>query len=145
MLQMSYRPVPITEVPPGFRLRIVASAGAGFPSPAQDWEDDALSLIDLLRLDRAAAFVFRISGDSMIEAGIRDQDIVVVDRDGKPRNGSLVIAIVDGGFVCRQLCVRDRVGFLEHRNSRLSYPVCMCDETVEIWGVVRAGVRDYKR
>ena len=143
MLSLSNHPVPITAVPPGFRLRIVASAGAGFPSPAQDWEDDALSLVELLRLDRAAAFVFRISGSSMVEAGLHDKDIVVVDRDAKPRNGSLVVAIVDGGFVCRQLCIRSGVGYLEPRNSRMSYPLCICDETVEIWGVVRASVRDH--
>ena len=143
MLPLSNHPVPITAVPPGFRLRIVASAGAGFPSPAQDWEDDALSLVELLRLDRAAAFVFRISGSSMVEAGLHDKDIVVVDRDTKPRNGSLVVAIVDGGFVCRQLCIRSGVGYLEPRNSRMSYPLCICDETVEIWGVVRASVRDH--
>ena len=143
MLPLSNHPVPITAVPPGFRLRIVASAGAGFPSPAQDWEDDALSLIELLRLDRAAAFVFRISGSSMVEAGLYDKDIVVVDRDARARNGSLVVAIVDGGFVCRQLCIRSGVGYLEPRNSRMSYPLCICDETVEIWGVVRASVRDH--
>jgi DNA polymerase V len=145
MLPLSNHPVPITAIPPGFRLRVVASAGAGFPSPAQDWEDDALSLIELLRLDRAAAFVFRISGSSMVEAGLNDHDIVVVDRDAKARNGSIVIAIVEGGFVCRQLVIRSGVGYLEPRNSRMSYPLCICDETVEIWGVVRASVRDYQR
>lgn len=81
----------------------------------------------------------------MIEAGINNRDIVVIDRDAKPRNGSLVIAVVEGGFVCRQLCIRDRVGYLEARNARMKYPLCLCDETVEIWGVVRAGVRDYQR
>ena len=63
------QPVPVAAVPRGTVLRIVGAAGAGFPSPAQDWEDDAISLIELLRLDRAASFVFRISGNSMIEAG----------------------------------------------------------------------------
>lgn len=145
MFPHSNHPVPLTAVPPGFRLRIVASAGAGFPSPAQDWEDDALSLIELLRLDRAAAFVFRVSGSSMVEAGIHDQDILVIDRDVKPRNGSIVVAVVEGGFVCRQLCIRSGVGYLEPRNSQMSYPLCICDETVEIWGVVRAGLRDYQR
>lgn len=145
MLPFSNHPVPITAVPPGFRLRIVASAGAGFPSLAQDWEDDALSLINLLRLDRASAFVFRISGSSMVEAGLNDQDIVVVDRDAKARNGSIVVAIVDGGFVCRQLRIRSGVGYLEPCNSNMDYPLCICDETVDIWGVVRAGVRDYLR
>lgn len=145
MLALSIRPVPVTAIPPGFKLRIVSTAAAGFPSPAQDWEDDALSLIELLRLDRAAAFVFRIAGSSMIEAGINDGDIVVIDRDTKPRNGSIVIAVVEGGFVCRQLSLRSGVAYLEARNSRMTYPVCICDELVEIWGVVRAGVRDYQR
>lgn len=145
MLPLPNHPVPLTAVPAGFRLRVVASAGAGFPSPAQDWEDDALSLIDLLRIDRPAAFVFRISGSSMVEAGINDQDIVVVDRDAKPRNGSIVVAIVEGGFVCRQLCIKSGVPYLEARNSRMSYPITVADEDVEIWGVVRAGVRDYQR
>ncbi|WP_062117167.1 LexA family protein [Aureimonas sp. AU40] len=145
MLHLSNRPHPITAIPPGFRLRVVASAGAGFPSPAQDWEDDALSLIELLRIDRPAAFVFRISGSSMVEAGIEDHDIVVVDRDARQRNGSIVIATVEGGFVCRQLCIKSGVAYLEHRNSRLTYPICICDETVEIFGVVRASVRDHQR
>jgi len=145
MLALSHHPVPLRETPPGFRLRIVASAGAGFPSSAQDYEDDALSLVELLRIDRPAAFVFRISGSSMIEAGIYDHDIVVVDRDAKARNGSIVIATVEGGFVCRQLCIRGGIGTLEARNSRMTYALTICDETVEIFGVVRASVRDHQR
>src|SRR3546814_2330068 len=93
------QPVPLADVPQGTILRIVGAAGAGFPSPAQDWQDDAISLIELLRLDRAASFVFRISGSSMIDAGIHDNDVVVVDRDTRPVEGHIVIAIVDGGFV----------------------------------------------
>ncbi len=83
------QPVPIAEVPTGILLRIVGAAGAGFPSPAQDWQDDAISLIELLRLDLAASFVFRISGSSMIEAGIYDNDVVVVDRDTALHKGIL--------------------------------------------------------
>jgi len=138
------QPVPLADVPQGTILRIVGAAGAGFPSPAQDWQDDAISLIELLRLDRAASFVFRISGSSMIDAGIHDNDVVVVDRDMRPVEGHIVIAIVDGGFVCRQLCRRRGDLLLEARNAQQIYeptPV----EGVEIWGVVRTGVRDYRR
>jgi len=138
------RPIPITEVPEGLKLRIVASAGAGFPSPAQDYECDAISLVELLRLDRAASFVFRISGWSMFDAGIYDKDVVVVDRDTTPSNGHIVIAIVDGGFVCRQLVVRDGAALLEPRNSQMTYPLTPADD-IEIWGVVRASVRDFQR
>lgn len=105
---------------------------------------DNQHLIELLRLDRAASFVFRISGSSMIDAGIHDNDVVVVDRDTRPVEGHIVIAIVDGGFVCRQLCRRRGDLLLEARNAHQIYeptPV----EGVEIWGVVRTGVRDYRR
>jgi DNA polymerase V len=145
MLLPLSQPVPIAEVSPGLRLRIIGAAGAGFPSPAQDWADDAISLVELLRLDRAASFVFRISGSSMFDAGLYDGDVVVVDRDTKPANGHIVIAIVDGGFVVRQLVMRQGRPFLEARNARMVYEPTLADETVEVWGVVRAGVRDYQR
>ena len=137
-------PVPIAEVPPDLRLRIIGAAGAGFPSPAQDWQETAIDLVELLRLDRAASFVFRVSGSSMVDAGLYDNDVVVVDRDAKPSNGRIVIAIVDGGFVVRQLVIRQGVPYLEARNTRMSYPQTIADGDlgIEIWGVVRACVRN---
>lgn len=136
------RPIPLSEVPPDLRFRIIGAAGAGFPSPAQDWEETAINLVELLRLDRAASFVFRVSGNSMVDAGLYDDDVVVVDRDAKPLNGRIVIAVVEGGFVVRQLCYRDGLPMLEARNSRMVYPQTVADESVEVWGVVRASVRN---
>lgn len=139
------QPVPPAALAPGFKLRPIGLAGAGFPSPAQDWEEDAINLAELLRIDRAGSFVFRIDGDSMTDAGISSGDVVVVDRDVMPRNGHIVIAVVAGGFVCRQLVHRAGVPYLEARNRRQSYPEQIADEMTEVWGVVRAGVRDYQR
>ena len=135
-------PLRIADLAPDFDLRSLGAAGAGFPSPAQDWEETAIDLVELLRLDRAASFVFRVSGQSMIDAGLYDSDVVVVDRDAKPTNGRIVIAIVEGGFVIRQLCYRDGVPRLEARNGRMTYPAVVADEGVEVWGVVRASVRN---
>lgn len=143
MLLPIAQPVPLAVLAPGIRLRPIGVAGAGFPSPAQDWEEPAINLADLLRLDRPGSFVFRIDGTSMIDAGISDRDVVVVDRDVTPRSGDIVIAIVAGGFVCRQLVHRQGVPYLEARNSRQNYPEQVADESTEVWGVVRAGVRDY--
>ncbi|CAN5256677.1 translesion error-prone DNA polymerase V autoproteolytic subunit [soil metagenome] len=136
------RPVPLSAIPPTLHLRIVGAAGAGFPSPAQDWEETAINLVELLRLDRAASFVFRVSGSSMIDAGLYDNDVVVVDRDAKPSNGRIVIAIVDGGFVIRQLVMREGVPILEARNARTRQVSVIADDSVEVWGVVRASVRN---
>lgn len=125
--------------------KFIAAAGAGFPSPAQDWEDDAINLHTLLRLDRPASFVFRVSGQSMVEVGIFNDDILVVDRDIDPVNGDIVIAIVDGGFVVRQLVFRQGKPQLEARNSAMAYSPTVADENVEIWGVVRTAVRNFQR
>ena len=139
------QPVPLAAMAPGLLLLPISVAGAGFPSPAQDWQEDAINLSDLLRLDRAGSYVFRIDGNSMIDAGIANGDVVVVDRDVTPRSGHIVIAAIAGGFVCRQLVIRGGVPYLEARNSRQSYPEQVADETIEVWGVVRAGVREYQR
>lgn len=144
MLLPPMQPVPLAMVPEGLIPHIISAAGAGFPSPSQDWQEDAICLIELLRLDRAASFVFRISGNSMIEAGIYDDDVVVVDRDTRPVEGHIVIAIVDGGFVCRQLARRQGGMMLEARNRHLHYEPTSA-EGVEIWGVVRSSVRDFRR
>lgn len=138
------QPVPLAAMAPGFRLKPLGVAGAGFPSPAQDWEEDAINLSELLRLDRPGSFVFRIDGNSMIEAGIGNGDVVVVDRGITPHSGHIVIAVVAGGFVCRQFVVRAGVPYLEARNSRQSYPEQIADDTAEVWGVVRAGVRNFQ-
>lgn len=145
MLLPLAQPVPLARVKPGPRLRIISAAGAGFPSPAQDWADNAIDLAALLRLDRAATFLFRVSGSSMVDAGLADNDVVVVDRDTKPANGHLVIAVAEGGFIVRQLVYRAGVPHLEARNAAMTYPAQVADESVEVWGVVRAGVRDYQR
>ena len=136
------RPVPIAEAPAALRLQVVSAAGAGFPSPAQDWEETAVDLVELLRLDRAASFVFRVSGQSMVDAGIFDDDVVVVDRDATPTSGRIVIAVVDSGFVIRQIVWRDGKPLLEARNARMRYEPVIADENVEVWGVVRACVRN---
>lgn len=136
------RPMPIAALPDDFRLHIVEAAGAGFPSPAQDWEETAIDLVALLRLDRAASYVFRVSGNSMRDAGLYDRDVVVVDRDRDPINGSIVIAIVEGGFVVRQMVIRGSVPHLEARNSTLRCEPVIANEDVELWGVVRASVRN---
>ncbi|MGR6331446.1 LexA family protein [Sphingomonas sp. XXL09] len=96
-----------------------ACGASGRPASAHDWQEDAIDLIELLRLDRAASFVVRVGGSLMVDAGLYDNDVVVVDRDAKPVNGRIVIAIVDRGFVVRQLVIREGMPYLEARNARM--------------------------
>lgn len=122
-------------------LPFLGAAGAGFPSPSQDYEEARIDLVKLLSPDRPSVYVMRVSGWSVRDAGIYDADLVIVDRALKPRNGSFVIAQYEGGFIIRQLCTKSGPPRLEHRNTSISSPPIVLDETVEIWGVVEAIAR----
>lgn len=76
---------------------------AGFPSPAQDYIEKTLSLDDLCIRTPAATYFVRASGSSMERAGIHDGDVLVVDRSLPPGHRKIVIASVEGEFVCKRL------------------------------------------
>lgn len=120
------------------------SVSAGFPSPAQDYIERVLDLNELCIKRPAATFFVRVEGDSMIEAGIYANDILVVDRSVKALNGDIVIASVHGEFTVKQLETKPRVRLVP-RNRR--YPVIdITDESeLEIFGVVVSVVRNMRR
>ena len=102
-------PVPISSAPLLAKL-IVNSVCAGFPSPAEDLGAQRIDLAQVLVVHPQATYFLRASGLSMIEAGIFDKDIMVVDRAIKPRHGHIVVAIVDGDFTVKYLHKRaDRI------------------------------------
>lgn len=74
---------------------------AGFPSPAEQYQEPPLDLNELLVKRPAATFFVRVQGDSMIGAGIHDGDLLVVDRSLRPASGDVIIACVDGDFTVK--------------------------------------------
>lgn len=76
---------------------------AGFPSPAQDYVENSLSLDELCIRTPAATFFVKASGNSMEKAGIHDGDVLVIDRSVPASHRKLVIASVDGEFLCKRL------------------------------------------
>lgn len=88
----------------GYQLPIYSSkVPAGFPSPADDFIEGALDLNQHLIKHPAATFIVRASGKSMINAGIHDNDILIVDRSVKPVPGKIVIAAIDGQLTVKRL------------------------------------------
>ena len=76
---------------------------AGFPSPAEQYQETPLDLNELLVKRPAATFFVKVQGDSMIGDGIRDGDLLVVDRSLRPASGDVIIACVDGDFTVKTL------------------------------------------
>ncbi len=114
---------------------MTSTVAAGFPSPADDHAEDRLDLNSLLIKRPAATFFVRVSGDSMLERGIHDGDLLVVDRSLEPCDGSVVIAVVDGELTVKELRRRNGRAWLTAANT--GYPPISLETESEahIWGV----------
>jgi DNA polymerase V len=122
------------------RLPLVS---AGFPSPARDDLEDEIDPIAWVVRHPASTFCWRVERDCLWDVGIRDGDIIAVDRAGKRRLGRAVLAVVEGAVTAKIL--RKRVGkyFLAPANSREAFPEIELTEGSEIWGVIAGVVRRY--
>ena len=109
---------------------------AGFPSPADDYQEGALDLNEHLIRRPAATFFLRVLGDSMTGAGIHSGDLLIVDRSLHPADGRIVIAAVDGELTVKRLSRRRGHVRLMPENPRYQ-PIEIGDgQYLQIWGVV---------
>jgi DNA polymerase V len=116
---------------------------AGLPSPAKDVE--RLSLVDMLTPHPLTTFLWRVSGTSMIEAGIFDGDILVVDRSLQARHGDVVVAQVDNDFTVKYL--HRRAGRMKLVAANPAFPAIEPKEgqTVYVVGVVTATIKQLRK
>ena len=116
---------------------------AGFPSPAEDLGAQRVDLSQLLIKHSQATYFLRASGHSMVDAGIFDGDILVVDRAIKPRNTHIVVAVVDGDFTVKVLY--QRAGRMKLKAANPTYPdITPKDgQTIEVWGVVTSAIKRF--
>jgi len=112
----SYLPLFISRVP------------AGFPSPADDYIEAGLDLNEYLVKHPSATFLARASGDSMTRAGILDGALLVVDKSLTPKDGSIVIAAINGELTCKILDITHRM----LRAANPSYPSIALDEEMDL-------------
>lgn len=117
---------------------------AGFPSPADDYIEERLDLNQHLIAHPSATFFVRVSGESMIDAGIQDGDILVVDRSLDARHEDIVIATLDGEFTVKRLVYRGDKPWLVPSNP--AYPDIRLTEEMEtvIWGVVTSVIHSFR-
>lgn len=109
---------------------------AGFPSPATDYMTQAIDLNKELVRHPAATFYGRVVGDSMIDAGVEEGDILVIDRSLEPQSGDMAVCFLDGEFTLKYLQI-DRSG-LTLVPANPEYPEIKVGEGIEfkMWGVV---------
>jgi DNA polymerase V len=105
---------------------------AGFPSPADDLKDSIDLNAHLIRRPEST-YLIRVQGDSMIDAGIFDGDLLVVDRSIEPTTGDIVIAIVNGGFTVKKLYRNGSKVELQPANPRCKKITFAEGTELEIW------------
>ena len=135
-------PVRVSEVS-HWGLLLKNTVCAGFPSPAEDLGAQRIDLTALLVTHAQATYFLKASGHSMVEAGIFDGDIMVVDKAIKPRHGHIVVAVVDGDFTVKRRYQRaERVKL---RAANVTFPEIVPKEgqAIEIWGVVTATIKRF--
>ncbi len=114
----------------------LATVAAGFPSPADDYIDKTLDLNEHLVRHPDATFFVRVYGDSMRDAGIHSGDILIVDRAVEPRNGSVVIAALNGELTVKRLQKTPDKLLLVPEHPEFSPIEVTEDASFEIWGIV---------
>ncbi len=127
----------------GFTQRDISTANAtGFGAAADDYMERGIDLNEQLIRNKPATFFMRVSGNSMINAGIYDGDIVVVDRSLKPQNGKIVIAVIDGEMLIRRYEKTINSLRLIPDTANLS-PIDVSEfMDFKIWGVVSCIIRN---
>lgn len=109
---------------------------AGFPSPAADFDESKISLDNVLVKNKEATFYAKASGNSMIEAGIDDGDILVIDRSLEPQNNKIAICFIDGEFTVKRIKIEGQNVFLMPENKTYK-PIQISEENdLIIWGIV---------
>ena len=127
-----------------FRIPLLNdSVSAGFPSPADDYTEENIDLNEHLISNPFSTFFLRVKGESMINAGIKDKDLIIVDKSLIAKPGDIVIAMIDGEFTIKRLSIKNDELYLKAENH--NYPDFSFKNhiDVQIWGVVIYSIHSY--
>ncbi len=121
-----------------FETELMGDVKAGFPSPAEDIREK-LDLIKLLIRHKASTFFFRVDGVSMVDSGMDEGDILIVDRAIDPYNNCKAVCYIDGEYTVKRVEISDNgVRLMPANELKTNYkPIEVTPENnFIIWGVV---------
>ncbi len=127
----------------GDEVPLLGYVEAGFPSPAEETALDRITMTDLLLDTKEQMYLLRVKGDSMVDAGILDGDLLLVERTDNARLNDIVVANLDGEWTVKYLREKRGVRYLEAAND--AYPDLYAEHSLTVGGVVRSVVRTYGR
>lgn len=117
-------------------ILVETGISAGFPSPAEDFKQERLSLDEELVKNKEATFFARVSGQSMINAGLNDNDLLIIDRSLEPEHNKIAVCFLDGEFTVKRLRVEKEGVWLQPENDSYKPIKITQDNQFIIWGIV---------
>jgi SOS regulatory protein LexA len=132
--------IPVTL---GDEIPLLGYVEAGFPSPAEEMALDRVTMEELLLGTREQMYLLRVKGMSMVDAGIHEGDLLLVERTEHAKQGDIVVANLDGEWTVKYLRERRGRKYLEAANE--DYPDLWPEHSLSIGGVVRSVIRTYGR
>ncbi len=128
--------LPKEEADPLQLLYFEAGIKAGFPSPAADFDGTKISLDELVIKNKTTTFYAKASGNSMINAGINDGDVLVIDKSLEPRDNKIAVCFIDGEFTVKRIKVAVDCIYLMPENPQYQPIKVTQDNDLIIWGIV---------
>lgn len=114
---------------------------AGFPSPADDFLDASIDLNKELIQNPSATFFGRVRGNSMVDAGLNNNDLIIIDRSLEPRNGKIAVCYIDGEFTVKRIKITDNCIYLVPENNAYKPIKVTADNDFLIWGIVTTVIK----
>ncbi len=124
---------------------VTETISAGFPSPAEDYIELGIDLNKYLIKNPISTFFLRVSGNSMNNSGIYNNDLLIIDRSIKPNPGHIVVAILDGEFTLKRLIKKQDTYYL--KADKENYPAINLYEyiDIQIWGVAIYSIHELQK
>ena len=138
--------VPSREVPSTQLIPLTTgTVSAGFPSPAEDYTELGIDINKYLIKNPISTFFLRVSGNSMNNAGIYNNDLLIIDRSINPMPGHVVVALLDGEFTLKRLIKKQDNYYL--RADKENYPAINLYEymDIHIWGVAIYSIHELRK
>ena len=126
-----------TKQQPGLEVTLMENwIQAGFPSPADDFKADKISLDVTLIKNRNTTFYARVKGESIIDADMDEGDILVIDKSLEPTNGKIAVCFVDGEFTVKKIKIERDCVWLIPYNKKFTPIRVTEDNNFMVWGIV---------
>ncbi len=125
------------------QVPLVGMIPAGGPVLTEEYVDEWIGIEGGLIRDLKESFMVRVTGESMIDAGIFEGDLVVASMKAEPKNGDIVVALIDGGNTLKRFVKKGSKAFLRAENRSYSDPEIVPVEELVVQGVVTGLIRTY--